>query len=315
VSEQPAGGSAAHTTGLALLAAASFALLGPVTVLITRDGTSLLVAMTWRMAIGGALLWLVARRELARDGGAWPAGVTRRRLVLIGGLGQLVVTYLSLASLAYIPAPTQVFLFYSYPVWITLLQVARGAESLDRRRLFALALAIVGILFVLDPQALRAGMAGGSQTGVGVALALIAAVCYAVYVPLLGWLQRDTRPTVASAYIVGSGALWFALTALVVDRQLFPQPTPLSIGGVIMLGVVCTLLAFWSFMRALAGLGSVRLAILSTAEPFIAGLYAMVLLGQRPGPLTALGGCCIVSAVVVLIRSPRAAPSVAAGPA
>jgi drug/metabolite transporter (DMT)-like permease len=304
-----------HSTMLALVAAASFALLGPVTVRITGDGTSLLVAMTWRLLIGGGLLVLLAHRELRTTGGSWPVGTARHRLLLIGGFGQLVVTYLSLASLDFIPAPTQVFLFYSYPVWITLLQVARRVERLDRRRAVALALAIVGILLVLDPQALRAGVAGGGQTMIGVALALTAAVCYAVYIPVLGWLQRDTPPTVASAYIVGSAAVWFALAAVLVDGTLRPRLTPTGLGGVVTLGVICTAVAFWSFMRALAGLGSVRVAIVSTAEPFIASLYAVLLLGQRPGPLTAVGGGCIVTAVLILIRAPRARASVGTGAA
>ncbi len=289
--------------GLALVAAASFALLGPVTVLVTRDGTSLLVAMTWRLAIGGALLAWLAHREFGPSG-RWPRGATLRRLLVIGGLGQLVVTYLSLASLAYIPAPTQVFLFYSYPVWITLLQVARGAERMDGRRAAALAIAAIGILLVLDPQTLTAGLGGGSRTGIGVALALSAALCYAVYIPLLGWLQRDTTPTAASACIVLSGGAWFALAALVVEQTVLPVRSAVSLGGVALLGVICTMVAFWAFMRALAVLGSVRTAILSTAEPFIAALYAAILLGQRPGALAALGGACIVTAVVVLVRAP-----------
>jgi drug/metabolite transporter (DMT)-like permease len=294
---------------LALLAAASFALLGPLTVLVTREGTSLLVAMTWRFIIGGALLLGLAQRE-GRGRIGWPARPILLRLVLIGGVGQLVVTYLSLASLAYIPAPTQVFLFYSYPAWVTVLQALRGAERLDGRRMGALALAVVGIVLVLDPRTLTAGVRATGGAGIGIALALVAALCYAVYVPILGWLQQDTPPTVASATITLSGGALFAVSAVVVGGGVLPVLTPVSVGGIVALGVVSTAVAFWAFLRALAGLGSVRTAILSTAEPFIAACIAAVLLGQRPGPLAALGGLCIVSAVTWLVRAapPRLAP-------
>jgi drug/metabolite transporter (DMT)-like permease len=298
---RPAEPTTTRATLLALLAAASFALLGPLTVLITRDGTPLVVAMTWRFGLGGALLLALAWHEGGRRI-VWPDTRALWRLVTLGGLGQLVVTWLSLKSLDYIPAPTQVFLFYSYPAWVTVVQAVRGAERLDGRRVGALVLAVVGILLVLDPRTLVAGVGAGAGAGVGVALALVAAFCYAIYVPLLGWLQRDTSPTLASATITLSGSVLFAVTALAMHGQLLPRASAVSMGGLLALGVVSTGVAFWAFMRALAGLGSVRLAILSTAEPFIASCYAAVLLGQRPGPLAAVGGLCIVTAVVWLVR-------------
>lgn len=291
---------------LALVAAASFGVLGPVTVLVTREGTPLLVAMCWRMLLGGALLLALAFAE-RHPAAVWPRGRTLWRLVSIGGIGQLLVTYLSLASLQYIPAPTQVFLFYSYPAWITLLQVARGAERLDGRRALALLLAFGGIALVLDPQQFARGLATAPEAATGVALVLGAAILYALYVPTLGWLQRETPPTVASAWIVLSGGGLFAVAALAVEGRLLPVPTAMSLGGIAVLAVICTGLAFWAFMRGLAGLGAVRMAILSTAEPFLAALYATVLLGQRPGPLVAVGGACIVAAVLLLVRAPRAA--------
>jgi drug/metabolite transporter (DMT)-like permease len=290
----------ARAGGLALLAASCFALLSPLSVLVTRGGTPLVTAMTWRFALGGVVLLGLAWRE---GGGriVWPSRAARWRLVLVGGLGQLVITWLSLASLRWLPAPTQVFLFYTYPAWITVLQAARGVERLDGRRVAALLLAAAGIAGVVDPGALLTGSAAAP----GIALVLSAALCYAMYVPLLGWLQREGGPTLTSALITLSAAGWFALASVLTEGRLVPATDPGSLLALLGLGLLCTALAFWAFLRALAGLGPVRTAILSTAEPLVGTGIAALLLGQRVGPSALLGGAAIVGAVILLVRAPR----------
>src|SRR5690606_1928986 len=103
------------------------------------------------------------------------------RFVTIGGFGQALLVYLALSSLAYIPAATLAFLFYTYPAWVALVQSVRGAERLDLRRAAALALSFAGIVVMVGlpggTGASGAPAADGEQWR-GVALALAAAMVY-----------------------------------------------------------------------------------------------------------------------------------------
>jgi drug/metabolite transporter, DME family len=64
--------------------------------------------------------------------------------------------------------------------------------------------------------------------------------------------------------------------------------------------VVSTALAFILFLNGLAGLGPVRTGIVSTVEPFWASMLGAVVLHQRLGAETLLGGVAIALAVLIL---------------
>ena len=66
------------------------------------------------------------------------------------------------------------------------------------------------------------------------------------------------------------------------------------------LAVLCTAVAFITFLRGLAVIGPVRTAIVSTIEPFWTVLLASLVLGQLLGPRVIAGGVLIAGAVVLL---------------
>src|ERR1700716_3950245 len=91
--------SISRATLLIVVSALSFGSISVLTVLITNAGVPLLTAMAWRYVLGAALLLVIIRAKQLRS-------VPRQRLVqllLIGGLGQALITYLSLHALEYIP--------------------------------------------------------------------------------------------------------------------------------------------------------------------------------------------------------------------
>lgn len=101
------GNSNARATVLIVLSSCGFGSLTTITLLVTRSGLPLLPAMVWRYLIAGLVLFL-----LARSLGARPISRSRAfRLVLVGGLGQALITYLSLRALDYLPVGPLAFLF------------------------------------------------------------------------------------------------------------------------------------------------------------------------------------------------------------
>ena len=293
----------ARATLLVVFAAACFGSIAILTALATRAGTSLPTVLAYRYGIGAVLLMLAAGGPTRL---ALPRGHAVRALALGGG-GQAVVAGLSLSSLQWIPAATLGFLFYTFPAWVTLFAAVRGTEPVNARRATALTLSLAGIaLMVGSPQA-------GDVPLRGVALALSAALAYALYIPLLDRLQVGTTPAVASTWVTGGAAVIFAAAAL-ANGTLTARLPAVSWLSVMLLALVCTAFAFIAFLRGLGVLGPVRTAIISTVEPFWTALLGALVLAQPMTPPMLAGGALIATAVVLLqLRSPRERAAEVAG--
>lgn len=283
-------------TGLVLLAACAFGSLSIGVTLATQAGVALIALMAWRYAIASPLLVIAA-------GGPAQVRVPPRRaltMLALGGGGQTLVTWLSFSSLEWLSAAQLGFLFYTYPAWVALFAALDGTERLTPTRLGALGLALVGI----------AAMVGTPWSSAlplpGVALALGAALIYALYIPLLHRLRGPMSAAGASAWVISGAALVFVGWAL-ARGELFTGMTGTMWLIAALSAVVSTVVAFIAFLRGLETLGPVRSAILSTVEPFWTALLAALVLRQAIGVTTFVGGALIVVAIVLLQRTPHPA--------
>lgn len=282
-------------TLLVLLSAACFGTTLIFTQRAIDGGAALPALLAYRYVLGALLLAIIA-------GGPAPVlGVGARKwpLLLLGGSAQAAVAGLSVASLTLIPAASVAFLFYTYPTWVALLAIVRRTESVDANKLIALVLSLAGIVTIvgnplaaqLDPR--------------GIALALAAAVVYALLIPWLGKIQDGLKPASAMTYIALGAAIWFVIGALVLKAPLTAPSAALLINAGA-LAVIPTAIAFVAFVRGLGELGPVRTSIVSTVEPFWTALLAGLVLGQPVGPRTWIGGAMIAAAMLILQRKPAA---------
>lgn len=290
-------GAAGAGVGYTLLAAAGFASVSILTTEAVDTGLTLTTVLTWRYLLAAVVLtvWVGTR--------GYPRIPPREmlRFVALGGFGQALLVYLALASLAYIPAATLAFLFYTYPAWVAVAQALRGAERLDARRALALACSFGGIaVMVGTPRA-------AAIDGRGVALALAAAIVYGGYIPMMQALQRSHPVAPTSAYAKIGSALAF-LVASVADRSFTAHLTPTAWGVIALLTVGSTVLPGVFFLLGLVRLGPVRTAIVSSVEPFLTALLAALVLDQPLTATTLVGGAGIVAAVALLqVRRERVA--------
>ena len=260
------------------------------TVLAGRDGVGLNTLMAWRYVIATPLLFLLA------GGAAFRVPIRQvLALLLLGGLGQSAVTWLSLSALDWLPAAAVGFLFYTYPAWVAVMAAAFGLERLTGLRVLALGIALAGItLMVGAPWQAALPFAG-------VWRALGAALVYAAYIPVVHRLRGPLTAAAASAWIIGGAAIVFVALSL-REGGIVATMTPVGWGVASVLAVFSTVVAYLTFLRGLAVLGPVRTAILSTTEPFFTAVLAALILAQPIGPATILGGGCIIVAILLLQR-------------
>jgi drug/metabolite transporter (DMT)-like permease len=225
------------------------------------------------------------------------------RLVVIGALAQATITYISLYALKFIPVGLLAFLFYTYPAWLALISTVRGTEAINATRGVALVVSLLGLGIMAGP------IARGSANTTGVLIALSAALLYAIYLPALREAQQGLVPIIATFFLVLGATMSFVVVAIVTGNEAMPS-TPQAWMIVVLLGTVCTSVAFAALLTGLRLLGPVRTSIIATIEPFFTAVLGAILLSERLTVRTLLGGTMVGLAVVLLqLRSEEADPS------
>ncbi|HEV7387511.1 MAG TPA: DMT family transporter [Gemmatimonadaceae bacterium] len=282
------GRSVGAATAQIVVSALSFGSISVLTVLTTGAGVPLLTIMAWRYVLGALLLSPTARPATTRSISRRQAG----QLLLIGGFGQALITYLSLYSLRYIPVGPLAFLFYTYPAWVAAIAALRRTERLTLVRVIALVLALVGVTVMV-------GAPVEKLNPVGVGLALTSALLYSIYLPALEYVQEGVPPMFATFLLILGAAVTFVIAAA-LTRELFTPREASVWTNIVLLAVVSTVIAFSTLIKGLSVLGPVRTAIIATVEPFFTAILGVLVLGNHLGAATIVGGVLIAAAILII---------------
>ena len=274
---------------LILIASCCFGSLTTLTVFTERSGLPLLPAMFWRYFLAVIIVLLALRRQVIdhlTSRHAW-------RLFVVGGLGQAVITYLSLRALDYLPVGPLAFLFYTYPAWVAIISAVSGREKLTTPRVIALVVAMTGIAVMVGlPKE-------GEMNTIGLILALGTALLYALYLPALHAVQEKLPAGVSTFYLLLGVVTAFFVASLFSGEIQVPNSLA-TWTNVLLLSVIGTTLAFGALISGLRVLGPVRTSIVSTVEPFFTALLGILLLGEALSRGTIIGGIMIAAAVIIL---------------
>lgn len=223
-----------------------------------------------------------------------PRGSVLAGFVLMGALytaqSQSYFTALQHASSGLVA-----LLLYAYPVLVTILAVLLGWEKLNWRSFGLLGMAVAGLAITL----------GGDLQGepLGIALGLLAAGVYAVYILIGGRLTAGTDPMAATLVILTAAAIGNGALALAGGASL-PSGTSawLAIGAI---AIFSTVIAISAFLVGVKYVGPARASIISTLEPVITICLGVVLLGESVSASQMAGGAMVLGAVIMLAQQPR----------
>ncbi|HJR46484.1 MAG TPA: DMT family transporter, partial [Actinomycetota bacterium] len=249
--------------GLAMLGAVAFGTLAIFAKQAYDHGATAVPLLAARFALTSVLLigyLLATRRPL------WIGASKVGRLLLLGAFGYGVEATLFFLALERAPASVVGLVFYSYPLWTTLMAIALRMERFELRLAAALLLGSVGVASIF------------SLTGTPLAgplLALGAAVMVALFYIGAQVLSEGTPPTTAATWTATGAAIALGVTALIVGEGL-PRaalgPT-MGLGG-------ATAIAFIATYAAIARIGSSRTAIANMLELVTTIALAAILLGE-----------------------------------
>ena len=200
-----------------------------------------------------------------------------------------------LSAVKHIKVSMAAALFYTFPLQVAVFSWVMGFEPLSLRRITALSLGFIGVLFVIS--------LGLSEMNIyGIVLAL-GAGCGVALTSVLFSRVADINNSVALMLwsMVVACLFGWVFTFLLDDFAL-----PHTWGGwngflVSMFGFSLSVIAYY---LALPMIGAIRAAIVANLEPIIAVLMAMLILQERLGTLQVTGIVLIVTAVYMGGRKP-----------
>ena len=229
-----------------------------------------------------------------------PHRIPRRRLVSLVALGAIVYTGQSLAyflALRSLPASLCVLIVYVYPSLVVVVGWAFLGRHVSRRHVAALAASFAGVALLVGGAKLEAGW--------GLVFALASPAVYTAYIFLGERLMKGVPAVGASAAIMTGTAAAFCILAA-ADGQLRLPASGAAWAVGFGIAIVPTMIAISFFMAGLPLVGAARAALLSTWEPVVTVLLAVLLLGDRLSLVQALGGVMVIAAVLAVQGAPVA---------
>lgn len=238
---------------------------------------------------------------------AWPAfrrqiRFSNPRLHLIRGGIIAVSTQMGFYAIGHLPLTTSTILFFTAPIFATLLSIPLNGESVGPRRWGAMAMGFLGAVIILRP--------GAEGFQIAMVSALGSSVLFATALALSRGIAQADGPT--SSFL--SSIALTALVALPLAWPVFELPSGAWDWGLL------ALLLISSSGRGVGDLQSYRLGdssvmgALSYSRLVLIGGAAWLLFGEVPDRYTLIGGAVIIGSTLYLAQREAAAARARPGP-
>jgi drug/metabolite transporter (DMT)-like permease len=290
----------------AVVSAAAFGLSGSLARSLLDLGWSPATVVAVR--VGGAFLVLLVPCLLLLRRIGLPSLGQAGRMVGFGvaavGLAQLC--YFS--SVQYLSIGVALLLEYLAPILLIGWHWARSRRRPAKAVLIGAAVALSGLVLVLD-------LTGGLTLNlIGVAWGLGAAICLCAYF----LLSEDpsaapVHPLLLTTVGTGIGGLLIILAGVAGVLPLTARTGQVTAAGmsvswlwpVALLILITAVLAYLTGIAAIRALGSSLASFVALSEVIFAVLFAALLLGQHPSPAQLIGGVLILVGIAVVQRAEK----------
>ena len=218
------------------------------------------------------------------------------QFLFLGGILYTIQSFAYLESLKHIQAALSVLLYHIYPVIVTFAALAFFKERIQTKTLLALALCIIGLIVILQiPHSITLNY-------LGVALSLVGALFYGLYVIFSQSITRDCHSIVASFYVCLFAAFVMLFGALYSPLGI-PNFLEISLSGIIaLLGLTLfsTLFAMLAYFLGMPKIGITKTEILGMIEPLVAVVLSLWILGENLSALQYFGAFLILFGSLLL---------------
>jgi drug/metabolite transporter (DMT)-like permease len=237
---------------------------------------------------------LVQRRRLAM-----PSAAAWVHVVVAGVLN--IVGFSLLSSFALLQAATSrvAILSYTMPIWAALFAWIVLGERLNRARVIALGLCVVGMAVLIAPVA-------DAGVPLGLMLALANAVAWAAGTIYLKWARINADPVAIAAWQVLTGFIVIvALVGFVEGGVHLTQAHWPAVFGMVFTGLIGSGLAYLLWFMIVGRLPAMTASLGVLSVPVVGVISSAVLLGEWPTVPDMLGFALIFAASVCALLPSR----------
>jgi drug/metabolite transporter (DMT)-like permease len=288
---------AAYGTGPLFAKGVNHAGLDSIALLAWRFLFAMIVSWAWLMAQPRAR---AALRDLDRR--------TTARLLFTGGFFVVNAT-VYYSAIQRVDISLVALLMYSYPAMVAVLSMRLGYPLRGKLAWGSLALVLVGAILTID------GIKPNTDQ-VGILLAMLSPIAYAVYILLTAWMAgerpgqtadmrskgkgAEVPPAVAGAVMMTGTWLTMFVVALVAREPLLPGQVPAEAWpGLIGIGVFAAAIAIQAFYASAARIGAAQASLMATVEPLVVIALGVSFLGERLDMLQIAGAGLVLVGVLL----------------
>jgi drug/metabolite transporter (DMT)-like permease len=204
--------------------------------------------------------------------------------LVVSALGQIATQFLFITATKQTTAANAIFLQYTTPIYVTLLGIWLLKEYPTRLDLGTMAVIFLGLtLFFVQEIDFRGTL--------GNILALLSGFTMAVMT-----IAMRKQPPHTTTQSVLLATLLMSVCCLPFSLQE-EWTVPIFL-GLAFLGIVQIGIAMLLYSNAIRKLKALEVTLITALEPILNPFWVFLVLGERPGPLSILGGILVVGAVV-----------------
>ena len=275
-----------------LLSSASFGLIPLFTIPAMRQGMEFWSILLYRflfamLALAGILLldkqsFRIRRKEILP-------------LLLLAALYDTSAVFL-FWGYKFMASGVATTIHFMYPVLTTLIMMIFFREKKSLWRMGAIALAVSGVFF------LSQGDTTGTITGTGIFIVLLSALGYALYLVSVSQMKRlEMKGLKMTFYVFLFGGILLFIGTQVSGIGLQAIPDRITLGNLVMLALVPTVISNLALVHAIKNIGSTLTSVLGAMEPVTAVCVGILIFGEPFTSSIAIGIMLIISAVTVII--------------
>lgn len=209
--------------------------------------------------------------------------------------------YFYFTSLEYVALSVASILLYTSPIFIMLLSALLFKERITRIKVLAMVLALSGCVLV-------SGLL--ERTGAvplyGVAMGLLAGFAYSLYSIFARYALKKYNALTINLYTFVFAMLATLPLGGAVETiaMLTSSIRPLAVG--LIGSLLCSAAPFFLYTKGMETVDTGKAGILATTEPMVGALVSVFILKEPMSLWGALGIALVLTAIVLLSRSPKA---------
>ncbi|MCF0111746.1 MAG: EamA family transporter [Erysipelotrichaceae bacterium] len=270
---------------LVAISAASFAFLPIFARIAYEAGTSTYSLLFLRFLVATVFMFslmLIQKKAL-------PSKKDMLCYVILGAAGYVGQSFCYFTALNYASAGVVSLLLYTYPALVMIGSVVLFHEKVTVSKVVSLVLALIGAGVIIGGEIHADSM--------GILLSVMAAVFYAAYILISSRVVKPGEGMQSSAFIMLGAAMVYGVFTLVSG---FTPPVQTSgIIAVILIALVSTAIAFWTFFAGMEKTGPSVASLVSTLEPVVTVLASAVILSEKLTVNVILGGIFVIAALLI----------------